>query len=349
MSIEICNVRIFDGIKMIKQNKVVMEKGLISDKTKGDVIIDGNGGLLLPGLIDSHVHLNGIENLRETAKWGITTMLDMAAPSPGFVNALKNKTGLTDILTCYTAALYPVEDAEIFVKEQVELGADYIKIIIEDPPFMAPGALEPGTIKAIVESAHNHGKLVFAHAATLATFKMAVNANVDVVTHIPLEAQIPQYIIDEMKSKGTMTVPTMVMMKEMVRALKNRLPNGRELNFDHVKASVRSLIKSGVPVIAGTDSNHSPYAPAHVSHGISLHDELALYVEAGMTPVEALQSATSSPAKAFELNDRGMIEAGRRADLLLVEGDPLLNIHDTKKVKDVWIAGVQVSKEGVSL
>lgn len=347
MSIEIRNVKIFNGIDLSRQDKVVIENGLISDLSKGETIIDGNGGTLLPGLIDSHVHLNGLESLHEAALWGITTMLDMAAPSPAFVNALKNKPGLTDILTCYAAALYPIENAEGFVKEQVESGADYIKIIIEDPPIMAPKALELETIKAIVASAHRHGKITFAHAATLSTFHMATEANVDVITHIPLVAPIPQSMIEELKAKGTIAVPTMVMMKEMEAVLKEKMPHLQILDFNHVKTSVKSFLKAGLPVIAGTDANQSTLSPANIAHGISLHEELAFFVACGMTPMQALQSATSAPAKAFGYSDRGMIEVGRRADLLLVEGDPTQNIQDTRNIKKVWIAGIEVQSQEV--
>lgn len=342
MSVEICNVKIFNGIDVSPQNKVVIENGLISDKTKGDTVIDGEGGTLLPGLIDSHVHLDGLESLQETTRWGITTMLDMAAPSPEFVDGLKNKPGLTDILTCYTAALYPIEDAELFVKKQVASGADYIKIIIEDPPIMAPKPLELETIKAIVASAHRHGKITFAHAATPSTFHLAIEANVDVITHVPLVAPIPPSMIEEMKARGTITVPTMVMMKEMVTVLKQKMPHLQSLDFNHVKTSVQSFHAAGLPVIAGTDANRSTFSPANIAHGISLHEELAFFVASGMTPIQALQSATSVPAKAFGCNDRGVIAAGCRADLLLVEGDPTQNIQDTRNIKKVWIAGMQV-------
>ena len=64
-----------------------------------------------------------------------------------------------------------------------------------------------------------------------------------------------------------------------------------------------------------------------------------MLVEAGLTPVQALAAATSSPAESFELSDRGRIQTGRRADLLLVKGDPSSNINDTRKIVGVWKAG----------
>jgi imidazolonepropionase-like amidohydrolase len=73
-----------------------------------------------------------------------------------------------------------------------------------------------------------------------------------------------------------------------------------------------------------------------------LHDELALLVEAGLTPVEVLRAATVLPANYFGFEDRGVIEVGRRADLLLIEGDPTRDIAATRTIRGVWVAGVQV-------
>ena len=73
-----------------------------------------------------------------------------------------------------------------------------------------------------------------------------------------------------------------------------------------------------------------------------MHEELELMVKAGFTPVQALQSATSVPSKVFGYNDRGVIQTGRRADLLLVEGDPTVDIKATRAIKGVWIRGLKV-------
>jgi hypothetical protein len=85
--------------------------------------------------------------------------------------------------------------------------------------------------------------------------------------------------------------------------------------------------------------------PGGLAHGASLHEELQLLVAAGLTPIEALRAATSVPARRFNLTDRGMIVPGARADLLLVEGDPLTNISDTLNIIAVWHQGVQLTAQ----
>jgi len=87
--------------------------------------------------------------------------------------------------------------------------------------------------------------------------------------------------------------------------------------------------------MAGTDSGGVPY----LYYGFSLHDELALVVEAGFTPMQALQSATRDPAEFLGLPDRGTIEAGKRADLVLLRADPLTDIHNTQQIEAVVIGG----------
>ncbi len=92
-----------------------------------------------------------------------------------------------------------------------------------------------------------------------------------------------------------------------------------------------ALHKAGVPIVAGTDQA----VPGH-----SLHRELELYVQAGMTPMQAIQSATIVPARAMKLDRQmGTITAGKRADLILVAGRPDRNISDIRKVKTVIAAG----------
>src|SRR5215813_11465974 len=80
------------------------------------------------------------------------------------------------------------------------------------------------------------------------------------------------------------------------------------------------------------------------SHGLSLHRELELLVLSGLTPLQALASATSEPACAFGFHDRGRITEGVRADLVLVNGDPTINIKATRDIVGVWKLGVQCAR-----
>jgi imidazolonepropionase-like amidohydrolase len=112
-----------------------------------------------------------------------------------------------------------------------------------------------------------------------------------------------------------------------------------KVKLAHAKAAVGALRRAGVRILAGTD------APAPgLAHGPSLHRELELLVLSGLTPSEALASATSEPARAFGFHDRGRIAEGLRADLLLVDGDPTVDIRATRDIVGVWKLGVQYAR-----
>jgi imidazolonepropionase-like amidohydrolase len=103
--------------------------------------------------------------------------------------------------------------------------------------------------------------------------------------------------------------------------------------------AIRQLARRQVPILAGTDAP----SPGQ-TYGASLHGELALLVGAGLTPLQALAAATSAPARAFRLEDRGRMRPGLRADLLLVEGDPSRDILATRRIAQVWKRGIAVER-----
>jgi imidazolonepropionase-like amidohydrolase len=113
----------------------------------------------------------------------------------------------------------------------------------------------------------------------------------------------------------------------------------KSLSLAHANAAVAALEAAGVPLLAGTDAPNPG-----TTHGASLHRELELLVAAGLTPVEALTAATSTPARMFGLLDRGRIAPGLRADLLLVAGDPSIDITTTRAIVYVWRNGVVVTR-----
>jgi len=146
-------------------------------------------------------------------------------------------------------------------------------------------------------------------------------------------------------------VPTLTMMrgvsaavgrKPMFRLLR-RLRVAPPVEYAHARGSVAAARAAGLTIVAGTDANNEPGAPFSPRHGTSLADELGLLVDAGLTPTEAIRSATALPARTFGLNDRGVIAAGRRADLLLVDGEPTVDIEAIRNVRAVWIAGARVA------
>src|SRR5262245_28899134 len=115
---------------------------------------------------------------------------------------------------------------------------------------------------------------------------------------------------------------------------------GAKASYAAAEEAVRKLKAARVPILAGTDAPN----PGTL-HGASIHRELELLVKAGLTPIEALVAATSAPAAQFRLSDRGRIEPGRRADLLLVKGDLTADIKATRNIARIWKGGVEVDHQ----
>jgi len=359
MGFAIENVRVFDGEGLTEPTTVFVDRGLIVESTDPDEVIDGAGGTLLPGLIDAHVHFESIDDLGRFARWGVTTALDMGTSPASLVDSLRAVVGLTDIRSANSPASAPggrpapmeaadptrvvtgPDDAARFVADRVAEGSDYIKIIIEDPAEKGPAALSLETIAALVESAHAAGRFTVAHASSDAAVQLGIDAGVDILTHVPLRSRVTDEQIDAMLAKGIAIVPTLSMM-EGIGAKFGMPTRGPGPGIHTAQASVGAMKAAGVTVVAGTDANSAPFVPFSPVRGESLHGELALLVGAGLTPAEALRSATSLAAELFLLPDRGAIAPGLRADLLLVDGDPTVDIAATRNIRQVWCAGVGV-------
>ena len=104
---------------------------------------------------------------------------------------------------------------------------------------------------------------------------------------------------------------------------------------------VGEMHRAGVPILAGTDTA----AGVRVYPGFSLHEELVLIARAGLAPMETLQTATRNAGQFFGLSDTGTIEKGKRADLVLLDANPLADIANTRKIRSVVLAGRYLSRE----
>ena len=114
---------------------------------------------------------------------------------------------------------------------------------------------------------------------------------------------------------------------------------GARFNIRTALDNVRRLHDAGVRILAGDDT------PNFAAHGVSIHGEMQLLTRAGLKPAEALEAATRGPAKAFRLSDRGRIVPGARADLVLVDGNPLSDIKATRAIVHVFKNGYAVRRD----
>jgi imidazolonepropionase-like amidohydrolase len=372
-TIALTNVRVFDGERLLEPATVVLEDAAISARTAADAaldtnVVDGGGGTLLPGLIDTHVHVDKVSQLQASASWGITTMLDMGNKDLVNLATLKNVQGLPALRSAGNPASAPNSvfvrkmgfsvsttvagpaDAARFVAERVAEGSDYIKILVEDPKIPGTRALEAQTVAALVVAAHGAGLTTVAHVVSADTMTTAVRAGADIVTHTALTSGLGPDLVALLAQREVVIIPTLTMMQGVVHAIGGRfamrvlapfVPAVR-LNYRHAKATVATFRDAGAVILAGTDANDDRTAPCQVAHGESLHEELERLVDAGLAPAEALRGATSLAAGIFGLTDRGVIAPGRRADVVLVDGDPTRDISATRNIRGVWIGGLRV-------
>ena len=112
-------------------------------------------------------------------------------------------------------------------------------------------------------------------------------------------------------------------------------------NYAAHRDGVQSLVQAGSTLIVGTDASA---AATPAAHGISIHREIELLTEAGLSPLQVLRAATSKTADVFSLPDRGRIVVGRRADLVMVRGNPIDDITATRDIVRVWRAGVALRR-----
>lgn len=264
--------------------------------------------------------------------------------------------------------LASAHDAPAFVAARVAEGADYIKLIIEDGAALGHPSptLDIEMASALVSAAHAHGKMAVAHATSVEGFRQAIAAGVDGIVHVFVDRAPTDEVIDAVGKSGVFVIPTLSTMGSLTGELTGKVlahdDRARELvtadwhsnlcrcwqlgspgRLKHALDATTRLHQAGVPILAGTDA--AAIGVVGTAHGISLHGELRLLVQAGLSPLEALRSATSIPARHFKLTDRGRLAPGLQADLLLINGDPTKNIDDTLSISDIWRRGERLNRD----
>lgn len=352
----ITNVRVFDGHRLLPATTTVaIENGKIAsigNCSAADIFIDGQGGFLVPGFIDAHAHPSNMTDLQDLSRYGVTTTMVMACFQPQLCQSLKDHTGLVDIVAGSLPAAAPgslhgnivvivdgnedrlVRNASVasqWIDDAVSWGPDFVKLIAESP------GLDQETLNILTKRSHEHGKRVACHASSLEAYMQAAMAGVDDIQHAPLDQPISLDLARRIASQGQIATPTLTIL----RAISDASPESR--NYTAAEETLRRLKEAGVPIIAGTDANLVQGLIAIVPFGISLHEELQLLVNAGLSAVEALQAATSVAAEHWGLTDRGVIAPGKRADLILLSSNPLKDINATRTIQRIWLAGVEFS------
>jgi imidazolonepropionase-like amidohydrolase len=238
-----------------------------------------------------------------------------------------------------------VEQVQHKVREVIKYGADLIKVCATggvlsrgDDPNASQYTLEE--MKAIVADAHRLGRKVAAHAHGAQGVIWASEAGVDSVEHGHL---MNDAAIATLKKNGTYLVPTLYLVDwQREHAVQANLPDYAKKKMEIVsqtgKANAKKAFEAGVKIGMGTDAAVYP-------HGLNAH-ELAVYVNLGMSPLQAIQTATINDADLLGWSDKiGTLQPGKWADIIAVDGDPLQDVTTLQRVKFVMKGGEVVKDE----
>lgn len=331
------NYPVFDGIQVWENASVVIENGVISDKTAfGEGEVDSSY-FLMPGLIDAHTHISKQGQMELMVSKGVTAACDVA-----ITQELQDSFDDLNVWTARSGAFVAVESGKAFVEEQIAQGAQYIKVVIDLPQIMGGGLMEKAVIKDIVDTAHENDLKVAVHAISITGVQLAVDAGADMLIHIPIGEELTEELAQQIADKGMAVMPTMVMMKAFADS---PIYGYEKEDYQDAVNAVQLLKSLDVPILVATDANPGGFVPA-VTHGTDLHLEMKMLVEAGLTPLEVLQGATGEVADAFGLTNAGIIAPGQPVTMVLVEGRPDQEITDSTKIVQIWVNGKPILEEG---
>jgi imidazolonepropionase-like amidohydrolase len=269
-----------------------------------------------------------------------------------------------------------VEEAVADVRETASHHPDFLKLWVDDIFGKFP-KMDPAVYKAAIDEAHKNKIRVASHVFYLADAKALIADGVDALAHSVRDQPVDQALIGQMKKRGTYYVATLDVDRSFVDFLDDpsllddpflagalapeviarfRSDEWREKakadpNLPKVRAAVangmhnvKALQQAGVHIAFGTDSGANPLRIP----GWAEHRELELLVKAGLSPMQALVAATRGSAAMLGLKDRGTLEKGKRADLLVLAADPLQDIRNTRKLVSIFNGGREV-KPGVQV
>jgi imidazolonepropionase-like amidohydrolase len=352
----IVNVR--DG-KIITNATVLLRDGKISAvgsgaPAAGAKVIDVRGRYVIPGLFDAHTHIANLRAARTALESGVTTV--RSAGVAGYVDVglrelvkkgalagpdvlaagyhirpqLAEEAFLTDpILSPHmNGGVTTAEAIRQVVRVNLSHGADWIKTTSTERaglPETDPRRqlYTDAEVKVMVDEGGTKNVPVMAHAHGEEGALAAVKAGVRSIEH-------GTYLSDEalrlMAQKGTYLVPTYATVLDLVEPGGDYDNRDLQLRGRHMlprlRETIQSAIKLGVKIVAGADTGYGPTSVTRISH------EVAAFVEMGMTPLQALQSATSVAADLLGMASRaGAIEPGLDADLVVVERNPLEQVR----------------------
>ena len=372
----------YEGARVIVGNGNVVENGtivvdgarIVQVGSAADVKVPGNakrvslsGKTVMPMLIDTHVHLSGkretvIRDLKQRAYWGVSTAMSMGTDNvellpmrdeaiPGAARFLSAGRGITRKEPLRpTFQIDTEEEARKAVQQNAAWKIDIIKIWVDDRDGKVQ-KITPAQYAAIIDEAHKLKIRTTAHIFNMEDAKGLMRAGLDSFAHGVRDRDVDDETVSMFKERPHLfLIPNLpdrgvkvdrswlrpgMSAEEFAKLETENMDRPKVNAFHNIQA--RNLAKmntAGVRITMGTDGNR-PWGP---------HEEIEDMVLAGMTPAQVLVSSTRNGADFLRIADAGTLEAGKSADLLVLDANPLDDITNTRRISLVVLRGAPVDR-----
>lgn len=346
-------------------------------------LINGHGHVgVIPGVADAAEYTRETleRQLLRYARYGVTTVVSLGGDGPEGVALRREQqagTGGLAMARLFVAGpvLAPGSEAEVpaLLDSLETMGVDWAKIRVDDA-LGQQAPMSPAVYGAVIREAHARGIPLAAHMVRLEDAKALLDAGADLLAHSVRDEPVDEALISRLRSTGVCLSPTITREistfvfaerpdffddpffrehsdLEMAGTLESPEQQARfrtspggahwRAQLPLAEENMRALSEAGIPLAFGTDSG-----PFGRFQGFFEHVEMERMERAGLTPRQVLLSATRDAALCLRLPELGTLEAGKRADFVVLGADPLAEIRNAREIESVWIGGVPVEGAG---
>jgi imidazolonepropionase-like amidohydrolase len=375
-------VTAYEGARIIIGNGTTIENGtivvdgarIVQAGSAKDVKVPANakrvsltGKTVMPMMIDTHVHLSGkretlVRDLKQRAYWGVSTAMSMGTDNlellpmrdeviPGAARFMSAGRGITRPEPLRpTIFINSEEEGRKAIQENAKLKVDIVKIWVDDRNGKVQ-KITPAQYAAIIDEAHKLKIRITAHIFEMEDAKGLMRAGLDAFAHgvrnqdvddetIAMFKQRPNLVLNpNLPDRGVKVDRSWVRpgmsAEEFTKLDATNTDQPKAQAFHGIQA--RNLAKmnaAGVRIVMGTDGNRA-WGP---------HEEVHDMVLAGMTPAQVILASTRNAAEFLRIADAGTLEAGKSADLLVLDANPLDDITNTRRIAMVILRGAPVDR-----